>query len=184
MSTHESAGVFAASIVKAFRSNKQLADRAIAQVPDDGLHRALDANTNSIAVIMQHVAGNLRSRWTNFLTTDGEKPARDRDSEFVDSFHSRDELLAGWEAGWGQLFSELSTLTSEDFERTVLIRGVPHPVPLAMSLSLAHACYHIGQIVQLARHVTGDNWKTLTIPRGMSEQFNQERWGKPESSHS
>lgn len=175
---------FLSSIINAFEANKRLADRAVAQVPDDGLRVALDANTNSIAVIMKHVAGNLLSRWTDFLTTDGEKPLRNRDSEFVDSFSSRSEVLEFWERGWSCLLTALRILTPDDLPKTVLIRGEPHSVPLAMARSLGHTCYHIGQIVQLARLHAKDTWNTLTIPRGESEQFNKQNWGGSGKSHS
>ena len=167
-----------------FHGNKRLAERAIAQVSDDDLRCALDEHTNSIAVIMKHVAGNLLSRWTDFLTTDGEKPGRNRDDEFVDSFQSREEIVAFWERGWTCLFATLRSLNEEDLVRTVEIRGEPHTVPLAMARSLGHTCYHIGQIVQLARHIAGEDWTTLTIPRGRSEEFNRENWGKLGRSHS
>lgn len=133
---------------------------------------------------MKHVAGNLASRWTDFLTTDGEKPDRNRDGEFVDSFASRPELLALWEHGWTQLLTTLRRLKPEDLEKTVTIRGEPHSVPLAMERSLGHTCYHIGQIVLLARIHAGPNWKTLTIPRGGSQQYNQSNWGQAGKSHS
>lgn len=175
---------FLAAISDAFAANKRLADRAVAQVPDERLHIALDEHTNSIAVIMKHVAGNLASRWTDFLTSDGEKPGRNRDEEFVDTFRSRAEVLAYWEHGWGVLFTALSSLTEEDLGKTVAIRGEPHTVPLALARSLGHACYHIGQIVQLARHHAGDQWTVLTIPRGGSEQFNRAHWGQTGNSHS
>jgi hypothetical protein len=176
--------VFLAAIINAFEANKRLADRAIEQVPDDRLHVALDANTNSVAIIMKHVAGNLASRWTNFLTTDGEKPDRNRDDEFVDSFRSRAEVLECWERGWSCLLSTLRALKPADFEKTVVIRGEPHTVPLALERSLGHTCYHVGQIVQVARIHAGENWKTLTIPRGGSQQFNQANWGQTGKSHS
>ena len=175
---------FMAAIINAFEANKRLADRAIEQVPDDKLRIALDQHTNSIAVIMKHVAGNLISRWTDFLTTDGEKPWRKRDDEFVDSFASRDELLAYWERGWACLFETLKALKSDDLEKTVTIRGEPHSVPLALARSLGHACYHVGQIVQVARVHAGDKWHTLTIPRGGSEQSNKANWGQTGKSHS
>src|SRR4051812_20353832 len=133
---------FMAAIVNAFEANKRLADRAVEQVPDDKLHSALDSNTNSIAVIMKHVAGNLLSRWTDFLTTDGEKPTRNRDEEFVDRFHSRAEIIEHWECGWVCLLEALKRLTTADLGKTVLIRGERHSVPLAMSRSLGHTCYH------------------------------------------
>jgi hypothetical protein len=178
------AEVFIAAIINAFEANKRLADRAVAQVPDEKLHQALDANTNSIAVIMKHVAGNLTSRWTDFLTSDGEKPRRNRDGEFVDTFRSRAEMLDCWEQGWACLLTTLRKLKSEDCTKTVLIRGEPHSVPLALERSLGHTCYHIGQIVQLARIHAGEKWITLTIPRGGSEQFNQTSWGQAGTSHS
>jgi hypothetical protein len=178
------AAEFLSAIQNAFEANRRMADRAVEQVPDDKLHIALDANTNSIAVIMKHVAGNLLSRWTDFLTTDGEKPWRNRDDEFVDSFGSRAELLDFWERGWDCLLWTLRSLKPEDLEKTVTIRGEPHSVPLALERSLGHTCYHVGQIVQVARIQAGDKWNTLTIPRGGSEQFNKAKWGQTGKSHS
>lgn len=163
--------------VTSFRSNKGWADKAVAQLPDDKLHVALDPNTNSIAVIMKHVAGNLLSRWTDFLTSDGEKPWRNRDDEFVDTFTSRDELLAYWESGWQRLIDTLTSLSPDDLGRTVTIRGEPHSVPLAIQRSLAHCGYHVGQIVLIARILAGEQWTTITIPRGTSASFNQKVWG-------
>src|SRR2546430_13182928 len=139
-----------------FRANKGWADKAIGQLPDDKMHVALDPNTNSIAVIMKHVAGNLLSRWTDFLTTDGEKPSRNRDDEFVDSFGTRAELIDHWESGWQRLFATLESLEPADLGRTVLIRGEPLSVPLAIQRSLAHCGYHVGQIILIARILAGD----------------------------
>ncbi len=160
-----------------FRANKGWADKAIGQLPEEKLHVALDPNTNSIAVIMKHVAGNLLSRWTDFLTTDGEKPSRNRDDEFVDSFGSREDLVGYWEAGWQRLLQTLESLTPSDLGKSVLIRGEPHSVPLAIERSLAHCAYHVGQIILIARILAGENWKTITIPRGASASFNQRVWG-------
>jgi hypothetical protein len=174
---------FLTATINALEANKRLADRAVEQVPDAKLHVALSEDTNSIAVIMKHVAGNLLSRWTDFLTTDGEKPGRNRDDEFVDSFQSRAELLEFWERGWARLRETLGSLQPEDLGKTVLIRGEPHSVPLALARSLGHSCYHIGQIVQLARVHAGQNWQTLTISRGGSEQFNRQNWGGSGKSH-
>ncbi len=168
---------FLSAIIETFESHKRLADRAIEQVSDEKLHVALDEHTNSIAVIMKHIAGNLTSRWTDFLTTDGEKPDRNRDDEFVDTFRSRAEVLDCWERGWDCLFNALRALKPEDCGKTVTIRGEPHSVPLALERSLAHTCYHVGQIVQVARIHAGEQWNTLTIPRGGSAQFNQAYWG-------
>src|SRR5688572_8304474 len=174
---------FLAAAINAFEANKRMADRAIAQLPDEKLRVALDANTNSIAVIMKHVAGNLISRWTDFLTTDGEKPDRNRDDEFVDTFASRAELLDYWERGWACLFAALAALKPDDLGKTVVIRGEPHTVPLALERSLGHTCYHVGQIVQVARVQAGERWNTLTIPRGGSESFNQANWAQTGRSH-
>jgi hypothetical protein len=160
-----------------FRANKGWADKAIGQLPDEKLHIALDANTNSIAVIMKHVAGNLLSRWTDFLAADGEKPWRNRDDEFVDSFGSRGELIDYWNAGWQRLFETLESLAPSDLGQTVVIRGEPHSVPLAIQRSLAHCGYHVGQIILIARILAGENWNTITIPRGGSATFNQRVWG-------
>ena len=175
---------FLSAIINAFEANKRLADRAVEQVPDDKLHVPLDPNTNSIAVIVKHVAGNLISRWTDFLTTDGEKPWRNRDDEFVDTFASRAELLDCWERGWACLLTTIRSLTPDDLGKTVMIRGEPHSVPLALERSLGHTCYHVGQIVQVARVHAGERWNTLTIPRGGSEQFNKANWGHSGKSHS
>jgi hypothetical protein len=175
---------FVPAIINAFEANKRLADRAVEQVSDEKLHVALDANTNSIAVIMKHVAGNLNSRWSDFLATDGEKSWRNRDDEFVDSFRNRAELVECWERGWACLLATLKSLQPEDLDKTVMIRGEPHSVPLAVARSLGHTCYHIGQIVQAARILAGEEWSTLTIPKGGSEQFNRANWGQPGRSHS
>jgi len=166
------------SAATAFRANKGWADKAVAQLSDEKLHVALDANTNSIAVIMKHVAGNLLSRWTDVLTSDGEKSWRNRDDEFVDTFKSRRELLDYWESGWNCLFQTLASLSAEDVLKTVSIRGELHSVPLAIHRSLAHCGYHAGQIVLIARILAENNWETITIPRGASAAFNQKVWSK------
>jgi hypothetical protein len=178
------ASEFLSAVLNTFEANKRLADRAVEQVPEDKLHVALDPSTNSIAVIMKHVAGNLTSRWTDFLTTDGEKPWRNRDDEFVDSLAGRAELLDCWERGWACLRSALMSLTPADLGRTVTIRGEPHSVPLALQRSLGHTCYHVGQIVQIARLHAGDRWNVLTIPRGGSARFNEKSWGGTGRAHS
>lgn len=163
--------------ITVFRTNKDWADRAIAQVSDGKMRVSLDPKTNSIVVIMKHVAGNLLSRWTDFLTTDGEKPWRNRDDEFIDSFNARSEVIEYWERGWSCLFQTLESLRPEDLSKTVTIRGEPHTVPLAIQRSLAHCAYHIGQIMLLARHQADDEWETITIPRGGSQVYNQNAWG-------
>jgi hypothetical protein len=163
-----------------FRSQKDLAERAIVQVSDADLHRSLDPQTNSIVVIMKHLAGNMKSRWSDFLTSDGEKPWRDRDGEFVDDFTSRDQLMQFWNAGWAVLFDTLEALTPQDLTRIVTIRGEPHTVIKAITRQLSHYGYHVGQIVMIARIHAGERWSTLTIPRGRgeSQKFNNRTWQK------
>jgi hypothetical protein len=170
-------GSLAREFLPAFEYNKQLAERAMAQLTDQQLHQALDPATNSVAVIAKHVAGNLKSRWTDFLTTDGEKPDRDRDDEFVDTFATREELLAYWHQGWQPVFTTLQSLTADDWNKSITIRGESLSVPLAIGRSLSHTGYHVGQIVLIARILAGDNWTTLTIPRGGSQEHNTSNWG-------
>jgi len=156
-----------------FRYYKELAERAMEQSPDDALFRFLDGESNSIAIIVKHMAGNMRSRWTDFLTSDGEKPDRNRDSEFEDPPRTRDELLRMWEGGWTRLFSALEPLSEADLAKTVLIRGEAHSVMQAINRQIAHYANHIGQIVLLAKHFAGDRWQSLTIPRSRSGDFNR-----------
>jgi Protein of unknown function (DUF1572) len=151
---------------------KKLGDRAMAQVSDEGLFATLDSESNSIAIIVKHLAGNMRSRWTDFLTSDGEKPDRDRDSEFEAPPNSREELLAMWESGWRLMFDALDPLTDADLSRTVYIRTEAHSVMQAIHRQLSHYPYHIGQIVYLAKHFAGPDWNALTIPRRKSSEFN------------
>ena len=156
-----------------FRQYKKMAETAIAQVTDEQLTTVLDPEMNSIALIVKHMAGNMRSRWTNFLTSDGEKPDRNRDSEFVEPPATREALMALWEDGWARLFSALEPLTDADLSRTVTIRGEPHSVMQAINRQIAHYACHIGQIIFLAKHLQHPNWKTLSVPRGKSADFTQ-----------
>jgi hypothetical protein len=155
-----------------FRLYKRLGDRAMEQAPDDALFAALDAESNSIAIIVKHVAGNLRSRWSDFLTSDGEKQDRDRDSEFEAPPNTRAELMELWESTWKILFTSLAQLTDADLTRTITIRGEAHSVMQAINRNITHTSYHVGQIVFLAKHLAGAKWTALTIPRGKSAQFN------------
>ncbi len=159
--------------IAVFHYYKKLAERAMEQVKDEQLTAVLDGEMNSIAIIVKHMAGNMRSRWTDFLTTDGEKPDRNRDSEFVDAPVSRDALKKTWDEGWGTLFSALSPLSEADLSRTVLIRGETHSVMQAINRQIAHYPYHCGQIVLLAKHFQAHEWKSLSVPRGKSAEFNQ-----------
>ena len=154
-----------------FKYYKRLGERDIEQIPDPALFATLDAESNSIAIVVKHLAGNMRSRWTDFLTSDGEKPDRNRDSEFEAPPKTRQELLEMWEAGWRYLFLALAPLSGADLERTVMIRTEPHSVMQAINRQLAHYAYHVGQIVYLAKHFAGTNWRALTVPRGHSAQF-------------
>ena len=156
-----------------FRMYKKMAESAIAQVTDEQLVIPLDDDENSIALIMKHLAGNFRSRWTDFLTTDGEKPQRNRDSEFVEPPATRAEIMKIWEAGWDCVFHALEPLTEADLSRTVQIRAENHSVLQAINRNLTHCSYHCGQIVMLAKHYAHDKWKPLTIPKNKSAEYIQ-----------
>ena len=156
-----------------FRYYKRMAEGAMAQVSDEQLFAALDPEMNSIAVVAKHMAGNMRSRWTDFLTSDGEKPDRNRDSEFEEPPATRSELTRAWEAGWSCLFSALEPLSEADLARSVTIRGEAHSVTQAINRQLAHYSYHVGQIVFLAKHFQSAQWKSLSVPRNQSAKFNQ-----------
>jgi uncharacterized damage-inducible protein DinB len=156
-----------------FRYYKKLGDDAMAQVSDDELTKTLDREMNSIAQIVKHMAGNMHSRWRDFLTTDGEKADRNRDNEFVEPPATREALRAVWEGGWDEVFRALGPLTEADLARTVLIRNEPHSVMQAINRQVAHYAYHVGQIVMLAKHLRGEQWKTLTVPKNKSAEFNR-----------
>ena len=159
-------------VLSRFRRLKSQADRALAQVRGDELFEQLDEESNSLAVIMKHVAGNMRSRWTDFLASDGEKPDRHRDGEFeILGNESRDEIFRQWEQGWQCLFGALEPLTAEDLGRSVTVRSEPHTVPQAIFRQLAHYAEHVGQIVFLAKHFRSREWQTLSVPRGKSDEF-------------
>jgi hypothetical protein len=161
-------------LLREFRELKKLADDAMAQLDDRAFLAAPGPEDNSIAIIVKHVSGNLRSRWTDFLTSDGEKPDRDRDSEFLLFPHdTRARLMAAWESGWRTLFAALEPLGESDFTRPVKIRGETLTVLQAVNRQLTHYAYHVGQIVYVAKHLRGAAWKSLSIPKGQSEQFNR-----------
>jgi Protein of unknown function (DUF1572) len=173
------ASLYLADVVDQFRQLKSLGDRALAQVRDEDLFAALDPESNSLAVLIQHMAGNMRSRWTDFLHSDGEKPDRDRDSEFeATSDTTREALLDRWEEGWRCLFQALTALHEEDLAMTVLIRAEPHSVIKAVNRQLTHYGYHIGQIVFLAKHFASETWQTLSVPRGGTRQFNAKKFNE------
>ena len=156
-----------------FRQYKSLAERAMSQVPDDRLFAALVWVSYSIAIIVKHMDGNKRSRWTDFLTTDGEKPDRHRDTEFEAAPETREALLRMWDEGWQHVFTALEPLTDADLGRTVQIRGEPHSVMQAINRQVAHYSNHIGQIILLAKHYAGNHWTAVTIPRKRSAEYNQ-----------
>ena len=162
-----------ADAVQSFRNYKKMAERAMEQVNDEEFFTAIDAEANSIAVVVKHIAGNLISRWSDFLTADGEKPTRDRDGEFEIRDDSRESLLEYWERGWKTLFDNIEPLTPEDFSRTVTIRGQKHTIVEALNRQLTHYAYHIGQIVLLAKHFKSSDWKSLSIPKNRSAEFNK-----------
>lgn len=160
--------------VALFHHYKRLAERAMAQVADDQLFLAIDAESNSIAIVVKHMAGNMISRWSDCLTTDGEKPTRHRDQEFVDPPETRAALMELWERGWQCVFSALDPLTEDDLGRAITIRGEAHSVLQAINRQVAHYSYHTGQIVFLAKHLGHQNWTALTVARNQSQEFNRQ----------
>lgn len=157
----------------AFENYKKLAEKSFDQVSDQEFFKTIDEEANSIASLAKHLGGNLRSRWSDFLTTDGEKHDRNRDSEFVAENDTRDGLMQVWETGWQTLFETLKSLSAEDLNKTITIRGEEFTVVKAINRALAHAAYHIGQIVLLAKHFRSGEWQTLSIPRNKSIEFNE-----------
>jgi hypothetical protein len=163
---------YLADVVRRFHEAQDQCDRAIAQVPFERWGQRLDPGSNSITTLMLHLSGNMLSRWTDFLTTDGEKPDRNRDAEFEDPDGlTREALLDRWWRGWECLFCALSGLTEADLDRTITIRSKPHTVVEAINRQLAHYAHHAGQVVSLAKHLAGADWKTLSVPRGGSAAF-------------
>ena len=169
--------------IRAFRKQKTLGDRALSQLDEEELFATIDSEANSIAVLVKHLHGNMRSRWTDFLTSDGEKPDRNRDSEFVIAPHerTRDVVLQWWENGWTYLLDAVTALTPADLQANVTIRGEAMPAITALLRQVDHYGQHVGQIVLLAKHLKGDKWQTLSIPRGKSVEFDAE-WRRRASS--
>jgi hypothetical protein len=169
-------------IQRQFRGYKHMAEGAMAQLKDEELFVALDKEANSVAIIIKHLAGNMRSRFVDFLTTDGEKPDRHRDQEFeIDERSTRADVMRWWEAGWACVFGALETVKPGGLMGTVTIRNEPHTVLQAMNRQLAHYAYHVGQIVFLAKHFRSTEWKSLSVPRGKSEEFNAKMAAKPKT---
>jgi hypothetical protein len=166
--------------ISELRKYRRLAEAALRQVPEDRLFTAIGPESNSIALVMKHIAGNMRSRWTNFLSTDGEKADRERDNEFeIEPGDDAASIRRKWDHGWELLFAALEPLTEADVSRTVAIRGEPHTVMEAIQRQLTHYAYHIGQIVFLARHAAGERWHSLSIPKGQSKTFDVSKGGTP-----
>jgi hypothetical protein len=173
-------GEYLGEAVRQFRGLKKLADKALAQTAAADFFTALDEESNSIALIVKHLAGNMRSRWSDFLTSDGEKEDRRRDSEFVlEPGDTRESLEQHWNEGWALTFSAFEPLAAGDLGRTVMIRGEAHSVLRAINRQIAHYAYHVGQLVFLAKHFAGSRWESLSIPRGKSEEFNVRNAARP-----
>jgi Protein of unknown function (DUF1572) len=169
---------------KTFRSYRMLAEKALAQVSDEQFFSSIDEESNPLATIVKHIGGNLRSRWTDFLVSDGEKPDRHRDGEFELQEDTRQSLTELWNTGWNALFSSIEVLHPDDLGKVVKIRGEDHTVVKAINRSMAHTALHVGQIVFLAKHLQAKDWKTLSIPRNRSADFNSFMDKKPDTSES
>ena len=170
---HEFTTSYLRDSLSLFRYYKKLTERAMEQVSDEQLVAVLDGEMNSIAIVVKHLVGNMRSRWMDFLVSDGEKPDRKRDTECEEPPTTRAALIKLWDEGWNYVFTALEPLSDADMDRTVVIRGEPHSVMQAINRQIAHYAYHCGQIVFLAKHLQARQWKALTVPRGKSEEFNQ-----------
>jgi hypothetical protein len=171
--THKLTTSYLEDSLALFRFYKKMGEGAMEQVSDEQLFAALDGEMNSIAIMVKHMAGNMRSRWTDFLTSDGEKPDRDRDSEFMAPPETRESLMRLWNQGWERVFQALEPLSETDMQRTVTIRGEAHSVMQAVNRQIAHYSYHVGQIVFLAKHFGASEWKSLSVPRNKSAEFNR-----------
>lgn len=169
---------YLSSIVKQFEYYKSLGDKTFKQLTDEEIHWQNNTESNSIAIIVKHVVGNMLSRWTNFLTEDGEKTWRKRDQEFVDTYKNKKEMLEAWNKGWDCLFNAIKPLEENQLEQVIYIRNQGHTITEAINRQLAHYAYHIGQIVFLGKMITNNNWKSLSIPKGKSISYNQEKFTK------
>lgn len=165
-------------IIKQFEYYKSLGDKTINQLSFEETQWQCNEASNSVAIITKHIAGNMLSRWTNFLTEDGEKEWRHRDDEFIDSFDSKEDIIAAWESGWLCLFNAINPLKKEDLEHIIYIRNQGHTVTEAINRQLAHYSYHIGQMVFLGKLIKGDNWQSLSIPKGDSSKYNVDKFSK------
>ncbi len=170
--------------IKQFEYYKMLGEKAISQIPDPALFHKLSSESNSISIIVQHLGGNMLSRWTDFLNSDGEKSYRDRDAEFEENINTREQLMLEWNEGWSCLFDTLHSLKIEDLDKTILIRNMQHTVVDAINRQLAHYAYHVGQIVFICKTVANENWNTLSIPKGHSKTYNEKKFAEePHREH-
>ncbi|WP_341215013.1 DUF1572 family protein [uncultured Wocania sp.] len=169
---------YLSSIIKQFEYYKSLGDKTLNQLTFEGIQWQSNEDSNSIAIIVKHVTGNMLSRWTNFLSEDGEKEWRHRDEEFIDSFETYEDLIAAWESGWACLFNAINPLKNDDLERIIYIRNQGHTVTEAINRQLAHYSYHIGQMVFLGKIIKGEDWQSLSIPKGDSKKYNSEKFSK------
>ena len=172
--------IFLESIIKQFKYYKLLGDKTFEQLKDEDLCRKFNAETNSIVTIIKHLSGNMLSRWTDFLTTDGEKKWRNRDDEFAENIFTKNEFLNIWQTGWDCLFKTLQNLKFDDLHKIIFIRNQGHTVVEAINRQLAHYSYHVGQIVFIGKMIQNENWKCLSIPKGNSEQYNKEKFAVPQ----
>lgn len=169
------------NIRKLFRYYKDLGDQSLERLSEEEIHFRFEANSNNVAAITKHIAGNMLSRWTDFLNSDGEKEWRNRETEFVDDFKSKADVLAYWEKGWNCLFQAIDPLTIEDLEKVAYIRNEGHSVLEAINRQLAHYSYHIGQLVLISKAIKGSEWQSLSIPKGQSSSFNAQKFKKDKS---
>lgn len=169
---------YLSSCIKQFEYYKSLGEKTFEQLSDEQIHWQYNVESNSVAIIVKHLVGNMLSRWTNFLTEDGEKTWRKRDEEFEDTYTNKEQMLKAWEQGWKCLFDAIKPLNSNQLEQIIYIRNQGHTITEAINRQLAHYAYHIGQIVFLGKMITNNNWKTLSIPKGDSKNYNQEKFAK------
>lgn len=170
---------YLSSVRKQFQYYKALGERTMAQLSDEELFWQYNPESNSIAIIVKHLWGNMRSRWTDFLTADGEKEWRDREGEFESDLRDRKELMEKWEAGWASLFDALNSITTDNFDQLVYIRNQGHTIVEAVNRQLAHYAYHVGQMAYVGRMIKGTEWESLSIPKGQSKEFNADKFSQP-----
>lgn len=161
-----------------FKYYKSLTEKSIEQISIEQIHESPNPGQNSIAILMKHIAGNMISRWTNFRTEDGEKPWRNRETEFIDDFKSEEELMDYWEKGWSVLFDALESIDNDELDSIIYIRNDGHKLIEAVERHLAHIAYHSGQIVYLAKMYSGDDWQSLSIPKGKTEEYNRKKFNR------